>query len=134
MHLGSARLVTYQAVFSTSFTIQGAIVMRNSDGYIAHEGVTAMRNRDAYIAKMRLQLDELNAAIDELEAREHESGIGEMSRDGVSKLLRSQSQLTTDKLEELSVANEDSWKHLIADTEKMRDTFTNSFHYFKSRL
>jgi len=108
--------------------------MRNSGGYIAHEGVTAMRNRDAYIAKMRLQLDELNTAIDELESREHESGVGEMSKEGVSKLLRSQSQLTMDKLEELSAANEDLWKHLIADTEKMRDTFANSFYYFKSRL
>lgn len=85
-----------------------------------------MSNRDAYIAKIRLQLDALNAAMDELEGKTQEA-----KKDARDKYkaeigeLRQQSQLAIDKLDQLKAAGEDSWGNLVADTETLRDTFTH---------
>lgn len=48
--------------------------------------------------------------------------------------LREQSQSAVDKLDELKADGEDSWKNLVAETEKIQGAFVKSFHYFKSQL
>jgi hypothetical protein len=94
-----------------------------------------MSNRAAYIAKMKLQLDEWNTAMTELEvkARKAKEDVRDKYTAEMSK-LRQQSQLAKDKLDELKAAGEDSWESLVAGTEKVRDAFIHSFHYFKSQL
>ena len=94
-----------------------------------------MSKRDAYIAKMKLQLDELNAKINDLEAKAQEAkaDVRDMYRDEMKK-LRHQSGLALAKLDEIKVAGEDSWENMVAEMEKIRDAFIHSFHYFKSQL
>jgi hypothetical protein len=94
-----------------------------------------MSNRDTYISKMKLQLDEWNAALDELEAKAREAKEDARDRYTIEmSKLRQQSQLAIDKLDELKAASEESWESLVAGTEKVRDAFIHSFHYFKSQL
>jgi hypothetical protein len=99
------------------------------------QGSITMSNRDIYIEKMKLQLDELNASMNELEARTKEAkeDAREKCNAEMGK-LRTQSKLALDKLEEMKAAGEDSWQNLIAGTEKVRDAFIHSFHYFKSQV
>ena len=91
--------------------------------------------RDAYIAKMKLQLDELNAKMDELEAkaREAKEDARDKYKEEMSK-LRHQSKLAVAKFEELKAAGDDRWDAMVAETEKIRDAFVHSFNYFKSQL
>jgi hypothetical protein len=94
-----------------------------------------MQNRDVYIEKMKLQLDELNATMTELEAQAQESkDIAFDKYKAEMASLHQQSQLAMDKLDELKASGEGSWKELVIGTEKVRDAFIHSFHDFKSRL
>ena len=94
-----------------------------------------MSNRDVYIAKMKLQLDELDASMDKLETKAREA-----KQDALAKYkeematLRQQSTIAKGKLEELKAAGEDKWEVMVAEMEKIRDAFTHSFSYFKSQL
>ena len=94
-----------------------------------------MSARDTYIEQMKGQLDELNATLNELEIKTHQAknDVHEKYLLEMSK-LREQSQLAIDKLDELKTDGEESWKSMVADTEKIRDAFVKSFHYFKSQL
>lgn len=94
-----------------------------------------MSTRDEYIAKMKLQLDELNAKMNELEAKAQEAktDVRTKYREEMRK-LRHQSKLAIAKLDELRAAGESSWDALVAEMEKIRDAFTHSFHYFKSQI
>lgn len=94
-----------------------------------------MSHRDEYIAKMKLQLDKLNASLSEFEASADaaKKGTHAAYKEEISK-LRIQSQLAVDKLDELVAAGENSWEGLVAETEKVRDAFVRSFHYFKSQV
>lgn len=94
-----------------------------------------MSTRDIYIQKMKLQLDELAITMDEIDVKAHkarneihEKYLAEMSA------LREQSQTALDKLNELKTSGEDSWKDMVANTEKVRDAFVKSFEHFKSQL
>lgn len=94
-----------------------------------------MSKRDAYVAKMKLQLDELNAKMGELEAKAKEAK--EDARDKYNEelgKLRHQSKLAVAKLDELKASGEDKWEAMVAETEKIRDAFIHSFNYFKSQL
>jgi hypothetical protein len=94
-----------------------------------------MTTRDAYIAKMRVQLDELNANIDKLEARAKKARKD--ARDGhraERDKLHEQSKLAVAKLDQLRTAGEESWETMVAEMEKVRDAFIHSFSYFKSQL
>ncbi len=94
-----------------------------------------MKSRDVYIAKMKLQLDELNAAMGalEAEARQENEDARAKYREEIGK-LREQSQLAIDKLGELKAAGEDSWENLVAGTERVRDALVHAFHDFRARL
>ena len=94
-----------------------------------------MTKRDAYIAKMKLQLDELNAKMSAVEAKAKEAR--EDARDKYKEemgKLRHQSELAVAKLDELKAAGEDSWEKLVAEMEKIRDAIVHSFSYFKSQV
>ena len=78
-----------------------------------------MSIRDTYVAKMKLQLEELNATLNEMEAKEeaHDKYRAKMSE------LRQHSQLAGDKLDELEAAGEDSRDELIAETKNARSIY-----------
>jgi hypothetical protein len=94
-----------------------------------------MSHREEYILKMKLQLDELNIAIAEFEVKAHEAkaDMQEAYKDGLIK-LRQQSKLTLEKLDELKASGDNAWDQLVTETEKVRDAFVHSFHYFKSHF
>ena len=91
--------------------------------------------RDAYIAKIKLQLDELNTKIDELEAKAKEAkeDVRDKYKEEMGK-VRHQSKVAVVKLDELKAASEDKWDAMVAEMDKIRDAFTHSFNYFKSQL
>lgn len=94
-----------------------------------------MANRDIYIAKMKLQLDELNADMRRLEANaaEAKEDAREKYKEEMAK-LRHQSDLALAKLNDLKSTSEDTWESMVTEMEKLRDAFTHSFHYFKSQF
>ncbi len=94
-----------------------------------------MSNRDEYTRKIKHQLDELSASMDDLEAnaKTAKAEARETFKLEMGK-LREQSKAAMAKLEELKEASEDGWKAMVEGTEKLRDAFTHSFHYFKSQL
>jgi vancomycin resistance protein YoaR len=94
-----------------------------------------MSKRDAYVEKMKLQLDELNESMNELQAKAKEAK--EEARDKYHEemaKLKLQSQEAVAKLEELKAAGEDKWEAMVEGMEKIRDAFTHSFNYFKSQI
>ena len=94
-----------------------------------------MSTREEYIAKMKLQLDQLDAKMSKLEARTQEAkdDARDKYKDEMAK-LRHQSKLAKGKLDDLMAAGEDKWDALVAEMEKVRDAFKHSFSYFKSQL
>lgn len=94
-----------------------------------------MSKRDAYIAKMKLQLDELNAKMNDLEAKAQQAKaeVRDKYREEMQK-LRHQSRLAVAKLKEIETAGEGAWEAMVAEMEKIRDAFIHSFHYFKSQI
>ena len=94
-----------------------------------------MTSRETYIAKMKLQLDELDTKMNQLEAK-----ASEAKADAVEKYqlemakLRQQSKLAKARLGDLKEAGEDKWDAVVAEMEKVRDAFSHSFNYFKSQL
>jgi dTDP-4-amino-4,6-dideoxygalactose transaminase len=94
-----------------------------------------MSKRDNYVAKMKLQLDELNASIGELElkAKEAKEDAREEYARELGK-LRENSRAAVAKLDELKAASESTWHKMVAEMEKVRTAFTSSFNYFKSQV
>jgi predicted nucleic acid-binding Zn-ribbon protein len=94
-----------------------------------------MTKRDAYVRKMKSQLDALNATMGEVEAK-----AGDAKQEARAKYseevarLRHQSKVAAAKLEYLKSAGEDRWEAMVADMDKLRDAFVQSFLYFKSRI
>ena len=94
-----------------------------------------MSKQEVYIAKMKHQLDELDAKMGKLEAKAQEAkeNARDKYREEMDK-LRQQSRLAKGKLAELVAAGEDSWETMVTEMEKIRDAFVHSFKYFKSQL
>ena len=91
--------------------------------------------RSEVTAKLKLQLDELNNKIDEVQARTHDAKVEARERyQAELTKLRHQSKLAMAKFDELKLASEDSWDMMVAETEKLRDAFIHSFAYFKSQV
>jgi hypothetical protein len=94
-----------------------------------------MSDREIYVAKMKLQLEELNVAMDELEIRTQHGAEDVRDRCRLAMIkLREQWELAVENFNELRTAEGDSWKNLIENTEKKRDAFIHAFHHFKSQL
>ena len=96
---------------------------------------TNMTHHDAYIAKMKSQLDELNAHMTKLDAQA-KSASEEVRATYQAEMnkLRECSAAALAKFEEIKVASEASWKTMVTEMEKVRDAFTSSFAFFKTKL
>lgn len=94
-----------------------------------------MTSRQDYLTKFKAQLDELNASVTEYEAKAQkaESEAKILYMDNLFK-LRQQLTAAHDKLNEMQVATESNWDHFVAETERVRDVFLESFHHFKSHI
>jgi uncharacterized phage infection (PIP) family protein YhgE len=94
-----------------------------------------MSTRTAYIEKIKLQLDELNASLAQLEAKATEARA-DMHATYHAELdkLRHQSTLALAKLEEIKTSTEDGWAKASTEMEKVRDAFVHAFRYFKSQI
>lgn len=94
-----------------------------------------MKTREAYIAAMKKQLDELNESMAALEANAQQANeaVQDKYKAGIDE-LRKQKALAFDKLDELKTTGDDSWDHMVASMEKVRDAFSHSYNYFKSQL
>jgi predicted nucleic acid-binding Zn-ribbon protein len=94
-----------------------------------------MTSRETYIAKMKLQLDELDAKMDRLETKASEAKADALEKYQLEMAkLRQQSTLAKARLSDLKEAGEDKWDAVVAEMEKVRDAFSHSFNYFKSQL
>lgn len=94
-----------------------------------------MSKRDEYVAKMKAQLDDLNAQIDALEkkaviAREE---LRAKYTDQLAEVRKMQTAAKA-KLEEIRQASEEKWEALVAEGEKVQKALVHSFNYFKSQL
>lgn len=91
--------------------------------------------RDEYTAKVHQEIDDLNAKVDVLESKMHETQA-DMRGKYRSELasLRHQSQLAKDKLEAVKSSGEDAWDKLVAEMDKLRTAFRQSVNYFKSQF
>ncbi len=94
-----------------------------------------MSKRDEYTAKIKTQLDDLNAKMDQLDAKTQEAkeDAREAYRYEMAK-LRQQSKLALAKYEEMKAANEETWDKMVAEMDKISDAFVHSFRYFKSQV
>ncbi|MFZ6719937.1 hypothetical protein [Undibacterium sp. Ji49W] len=91
--------------------------------------------REAYIASIKTQLDELNVNLAEIETKVANTKAAAQAHYAEEMIkLHRQSQQVQDKLAEIKVASEETWEDMINGTEKIRDAFVNSFHYFKAQL
>ena len=94
-----------------------------------------MTSRETYIAKMKLQLDELDTKMNQLEAKTSEAKADALEKYRLEMAkLREQSTLAKARLSDLKAAGEDKWDAMVAEMEKVRDAFSHSFNYFKSQL
>lgn len=94
-----------------------------------------MSKRDEYIETVKHQLDEMNANMNQLEAKAQ--AAREDARDKYKEELvkmRQQSKLAVAKQDELKTAGEESWDNIVTEMEKVRDAFVHSFRYFRSQL
>jgi hypothetical protein len=94
-----------------------------------------MTTRDEYIARMKLQLDELNAKMAALEAQSSQARDAAYAgyQQHMSK-LREESRVTLSKFDELKTAGADSWDRMVGEMEKVRDAFAHAFRDFKSQI
>ena len=94
-----------------------------------------MSTKDVYIAKIKLQLDELNDSMNQLEAKTNEAKVEAREKYKQEMVnLRHQSTLAVAKLEEVRSTTEEKWESLVTEMEKVRDAFKHSFSYFKSQV
>lgn len=91
--------------------------------------------REEFVAKLKQQIDDINAQISEFENRAEEAGTKALDDfDAQVDQLREQAREMQAKLEEMKVAGEDSWDRIVEESRKLRDAFVHSFNYFKSQL
>ncbi len=91
--------------------------------------------REQFVEHLKQQLDELNRHVSEIEAKaEQLSGAAREELDANLDKLREHSEALVLKLNKLRQASEDSWRDLVAETERIRDAFLHSVNYFRSQL
>ena len=94
-----------------------------------------MTQRDVYVAKMKLQLDELNAKMTALEAqaRVARTEARDKYQAEMTKLALKSKEAGL-KLDQMVSAGEDTWEAMVAEMEKVRDASTSAYNHFKSQL
>lgn len=94
-----------------------------------------MSTRTAYIEKIKLQLDELNASMAQLEAKATAARADiQAAYHAELDKLHHQSALAMAQLEEIKTSTEDGWAKASTEMEKVRDAFVHAFRYFKSQI
>lgn len=94
-----------------------------------------MPNRDEMIAKLKDQLDVLNAKLAELEGKAGEaSGEARAEYEKHMQSLGEMAQPAKDKFAELRDAGEGQWDQLSAEADKYHKALVHSFNYFKSQV
>ena len=94
-----------------------------------------MSKKDLYTEKMKLELDDLDKKLRQVEAKAKEAkdDVRDKYHEEMVK-LRQQSKVAISKLEEMKAAGEDKWEAMVAEMETVRDAVKHSFNYFKSQL
>lgn len=94
-----------------------------------------MSKRDEFIEKLKQQLDELNADLNNLEAKAAagREQLGKTYDTQVASLRASAASLRG-KIDELRSAGDEKWDALVAEAEKVQKAAVRSFNYFKSQL
>lgn len=93
-----------------------------------------MTSRDTYVAKMKLQLDELNDRLSEMEAKAKVTRAEVSAGYRADERLHAQSREAVGKLEELRQAGEDSWESLVAEADRLRQAFSHAFSDFQTHM
>jgi cell division protein FtsB len=91
--------------------------------------------RDEFVESLKQQLDELNAEVDELEAKMNDAR-DDARKQYEEKLAQARAEGTRarQKLEEVRDAGEDSWEDLKGEAEHAWKALRNSVNYFKSHF
>lgn len=94
-----------------------------------------MTTKDKYVAKMKSEIDDMNAQLDKLAAKS-KSAKKDMEAKYKQEMadLRAQSSKASAKRDELKEAGEDRWESAVAEMDKIDDAFKHSYNYFKSQL
>lgn len=92
-----------------------------------------MTRRDDYVNQMKQQLDALNLQMSKAESQvtAARDDARTMIRQELAT-LRQRSKQAAYQFEVMKAAGEEAWEAMVADMDKLRDTFSQSFHYFKS--
>jgi protein subunit release factor B len=94
-----------------------------------------MPSRDEVIAKLKDQLDVLNAKLAELEAKADEaSGDAKAEYEKQVQHLNEMAQPAKDKFAELKNAGDAQWDRASAEADKYYKALVHSFNYFKSQV
>ena len=94
-----------------------------------------MTKRDEYVAKMKSQLDDMNAQLDKLAAKS-QSAKKEMQAKYKQEMadLRAQSAKANAMLDDIKNAGENAWENMVAEIDKVGDALKHSYNYFKSQF
>ena len=94
-----------------------------------------MTKRDEYVAKMKSQLDDMNAQLDKLAAKS-QSAKKEMQAKYNQEMadLRAQSGRANAMLDDMKNAGENAWENMVAEIDKVGDALKHSYNYFKSQF
>ncbi len=94
-----------------------------------------MTKRDEYTARMKTQLDELNAGLSRLEADAAavKADARAQYQEQMQK-VRAAGQAARAQFDSVVASSEEAWAQLVAEMEKLRDAFKHSFNYFKSQI
>lgn len=93
-----------------------------------------MSKQDVYVAKMKLQLDELNLKMAEVETRAADArDDARAAYDDEMVKLREHSRAAGAQFDALKAAAEGNWHQLVSEMEKLRSAFTGSFKHFRTQ-
>ena len=94
-----------------------------------------MTTRDDYISAMKLQLDEINEQMKDIETQtkktQHAASqayLKDMSR------LRQQAKEADTQLEDLKKSSDDAWQTMVDKADKVRHAFSPAFKDFQARV
>ena len=119
---------------------QGTLHLKRSNKPVSTRGsegakVSNESKRDQYVKKMKKQLTQLNAKLDEVEADSRQ-----FSTETRKKLeqqmthLRELAKSANKQFEHFKGASEDQWDRLVREGDKIQKAFIHSYNYFKSQL
>lgn len=94
-----------------------------------------MKQREVYLHKLQTQMDEWNAALDQLKDRaEQVEADAKADYDGQINDLQHKQYIVQKKLEELRQASDDAWESLKFDVEDASNRLGESVNLATSRF